>query len=62
MADVTAEVEENDTMPQEPPKSEFKKYMETHPEGAEEIMKILVSLYNNPMKQSQIQPYLKELL
>lgn len=25
-------------------------------------MKILVSLYNNPMKQSEIQPYLKDLM
>jgi hypothetical protein len=25
-------------------------------------MKILVTLYNNPMKQSEIQPYLKELM
>ena len=25
-------------------------------------MKILVTLYNNPMKQSEIQPYLKDLM
>ena len=37
---------------QEPVKSEFKKYLETHPEGPEELGRILTSLYNNPMKLS----------
>ena len=60
--DVTDGADQASTADQTPAKSDFKKYLEQHPEGPEELMKILVSLYNNPMKQSQIQPYLKELM
>lgn len=52
MTDVTPEQEAADAAAQEPVQSEFKKYLESHPEGPEELGRILTSLYNNPMKQS----------
>jgi hypothetical protein len=51
MTDVT-DGAEADTSAQETTQSDFKKYLEQNPEGPEELMKILVSLYNNPTKQS----------
>lgn len=32
--------------------SDFKKYLETNPQFSEELMKIVVTLYNHPKKQS----------
>ena len=38
--------------------SDFQKYMENNPDMANEIMKIVSTLYNTPMKISQVQPFL----
>ena len=51
MTDVT-DGAEADTSAQETTQRDFIKYLEQNPEGPEELMKILVSLYNNPTKQS----------
>lgn len=48
------------TKPEE--SSDFKKYLESNPQFSEELMKIMVTLYNNPMKQSKIQDYLNEFM
>jgi uncharacterized protein YneF (UPF0154 family) len=42
--------------------SDFKKYLIRNPQFSEELMKIMVTLYNNPMKQSKIQDYLREFM
>ena len=52
MADVTeddanAQVEEVEV-------SEFEKYLKSNPELGQEMMKIVVHLYNNPMKLTQV--------
>ena len=43
------------------PTSEFMKYMSTNPEVSEQMMKILTTLYNNPMKVSEVQPFLQQM-
>ena len=53
MADVAntplnAEVEEA------PPVSDFMRYLENNPEMSNEIMKMVSTLYNTPMKISQV--------
>jgi predicted RNase H-like nuclease (RuvC/YqgF family) len=42
--------------------SEFKKYLEANPQFSEELMSIMVTMYNNPMKESQIQDQLKQIM
>ena len=41
--------------------SEFQKYLQGHPEFGQELMKIVVQLYNNPTKQSQVQPFIQKM-
>lgn len=41
--------------------SDFQRYMENNPEMSEQIMKIVSTLYNKPMKVSQVQQYLRDM-
>ena len=41
--------------------SDFHRYLINNPEMAQQIMTMLATLYNKPMKISQVQPYLREL-
>jgi hypothetical protein len=37
-----------------PTTSDFRKYMESNPDVSEQMMKILTTLYNNPMKEKEV--------
>jgi uncharacterized protein YlxW (UPF0749 family) len=50
------------TKPVKPAHSEFKQYLMANPQFSEELVKILVKLYNHPLKQSQTQDYLKKMM
>ena len=39
-----------------PPQSDFKVYLEAHPEMTSELMKVLVQLYQDPPKESEAAP------
>jgi len=41
--------------------TEFQRYMHDNPEAAQQLGKIISTLYSNPMKQSQVQPFLKQM-
>ena len=41
--------------------SEFMKYMADNSECSEQIMRIMTTLYNNPMKISEVQPFLQQM-
>ena len=56
MADVT---EDDPNAQPEIEASEFEKYLANNPELGQEMMKVVVQLYNNPMKVSEVQPYIK---
>ena len=42
--------------------SDFQRYIEQNPQAAEKLMEIMVNLYNYPMKVSQVQPHLHQML
>ena len=60
MADVAKE-QVNTEEEHVPEVSDFQKYMENNPDMANEIMKIVTTLYNTPMKISQVQPFLQQM-
>lgn len=60
MADVT-EDEGNQEVVQSDA-SEFQKYLMTHPELGHRMAELVVKLYNKPMKLSQVQPYIEEMM
>ena len=41
--------------------SEFQKYLQQHPDFGKELMKIVVELYNQPTKQSQVQAQIQKM-
>ena len=59
MADVTEE-DPNAQVPQVEA-SEFQKYLAANPELGQEMMKIIVELFNKPMKESEVQPHIKQM-
>ena len=57
-----AEVTDQEPVAAEPPKSPFHQYLIENPEMGNELARILVNLYHDPPKGSEVQQRVKELL
>ena len=49
----TANANQSAEMAAEAPQSDYRTYLEAHPEMTNELMKVLVQMYQDPPKESQ---------